>query len=137
MIHAISLRLIFVLCLASLCLFPFALLLDPGDTAQTLGLSSSPLLLLESSPPSTSTSEDLAVAVSQRRRGVQNTHRCLSNSSVFRKSERKGDIGRRKGRKRGICFHCNVVKPWLVHQGFLAPVTEKTSNMYFTCFYLS
>lgn len=135
-LHEISLRLLFPLCLASLCLFPSYLLLDPADTTQTLGLFLSPLPLPRSS---TSTSEDLAVAVSERRRRVQKkTHTLLPVSLIsFSESERKGDVGRRKEGKGGICFHCSVVKPWSDHKGILTPVTEKTFNTYSTWFYLS
>lgn len=63
-VHVISLRLIFVLSLAGLCLFPSTLLLDSADTTQTPGLFLSFFLY---SPPSTSTSEDLAVAVSEKK----------------------------------------------------------------------
>lgn len=34
-------------------------------------------------------------------------------------------VGRRKGRKRSICFHCDLVKSSSDHKGILSPVTEK------------
>lgn len=105
-LHEIFLHLLFTLCPASLCYFPSTHLLDPADTTQTFLLS----------PPSPSTSEDLAVAVNQRRR-VQNTLCSLSVSSVFR------DQG--GGGERGNCFHCSVEKHRLDRKGILAAVTEK------------
>lgn len=51
--------------------------------------------------------------------------RCgLSISSV----EGEKSCWEEKGRKRGICFHCDVVKPQSDHKGILTPVTEKAFN---------
>lgn len=55
----------------------------------------------------------------------------------FSKARGRRRCWEEKGRKRGICFHCSVVKPWLDHKGILPPVTEKVFHTYFTCFYLS
>lgn len=93
--------------------------------------STNPPPIPQSTKPCFSTSEDLAVAVSQRRRGVQNTHRCLSGSSVFRKWGGGCCVEKR------YRFHRSVVNPWLDHKGILPAATEKSLSAYSPCFYLS
>lgn len=85
-----SLHLVSMLSVAGLCLFLSTVLLNPADTTQTLGLSFFSLSLSLDHP--------LPQEIWQR--GVQNTHCCLSNSSVFRKLDRKRNVGRRKEGKR-------------------------------------